>query len=178
MTVSKLKFVIPFTILFILVALLWNELSSERTNTYAPGVLGERVPSFNIPNLYGFPNVTNKALEGRVTILNFWASWCSACRAEHDMLMKIKNVYHIPIIGIAFKDDPVEARKVLTTDGNPYIQVASDEQGITGVDFGIYATPETFVVAPNGDVIYKQIGVIDQAIWDTTIYPLIQKYQS
>jgi cytochrome c biogenesis protein CcmG/thiol:disulfide interchange protein DsbE len=176
-TIRNIKYIIPFTILFILLALLWAELSSTRSYAFSSGLSGETIPKFSLPSLYGSGNVTNKDLGGRVVILNFWASWCSACRSEHSMLMKIKNKYHIPIYGIVFKDDPSDAKSYLSERGNPYVAIGSDEDGITGVDFGIYATPETYVLSPEGKIIYKQIGVIDQETWDNEIYPIIKRYQ-
>ena len=177
MSLSKIKFLIPFFILFSLLVVLWSQLSSTRSYANSSGISGEKMPSFSVPSLYGSSNLTNKSLGGRVVLLNFWASWCSACQAEHDMLMRIKNVYHVPIYGISFKDDPSDARDMLSRHGNPYVQVGSDVNGVTGVDFGIYATPETFVINPSGNIIYKHIGVIDQSTWDETIYPLIKQYQ-
>jgi cytochrome c biogenesis protein CcmG/thiol:disulfide interchange protein DsbE len=177
MTSRKLKFAIPFTILFILFGILWTELSSTRSYAFSLGLGGDKIPDFSVPALYGSGDVTRKDLDGRVVMLNFWASWCSACRSEHAMLMKIKNTYHIPVYGIAFKDDPADAKAYLDQRGNPYTAVGSDVNGTTGVDFGIYATPETFVLSPKGDIIYKQIGVIDQYTWDSEIYPVIKRYQ-
>ncbi len=178
MTSAKIKWLVPFTLLFILLTLLWSELSSTRESTYSNGIVGEKLPAFNVPSLYQAKNISNDQLRNHVTLINFWASWCSACRVEHEMLMKIKNDYHVAIIGIAFKDQPKDARDVLATDGNPFQQAGYDLGGEVGVDFGIYATPETFVVSPSGEIIYKHIGVIDQSVWDNKIYPLIKKYES
>lgn len=177
MTISRLKFILPFTLLFVLLAILWTQLSSSRSYAYSSGMVGEKIPSFSAPALYSSKNLTNNNLKGRVTLLNFWASWCAACRSEHAMLMKIKNTYRVPIYGIAFKDDPRDSRAMLKRTGNPYVKAAYDANGSVGVDFGIYATPETFVISPNGSIIYKQIGAINQYTWDHTIYPLIRKYQ-
>lgn len=179
MNLRKIKFTIPFAILFVLFAILWTELSSTRSYAFSfPwSESEEKVPNFSVPDLFGTGNLTQKDLAGRVVILNFWASWCSACRAEHAMLMKIKDTYHIPIYGIAFKDEYADAKSYLQSRGNPYVAVGDDANGSTGVDFGIYATPETFVLSPTGTIIYKQVGVIDQSTWDNTIYPIIKKYQ-
>ena len=177
MTFRKFKLALPFAILFVLFGILWTELSSTRSFASPLNSSDNKIPDFSVPSLFGSGNVTRKDLEGRVAILNFWASWCSACRAEHAMLMKIKNTYHIPIYGIAFKDEPADAKAYLDKRGNPYTAVGSDVNGVTGVDFGIYATPETYVLSPKGDIIYKQIGVIDQYTWDNEIYPVIKRYQ-
>lgn len=178
MTFSKLKLAAPFAIVFLLLGILWTELSSTRSYAYSTGIVGEKVPDFSVPNLSGASDLTQSNFKGQVTLLNFFASWCSACMAEHPMLMKISAKYHIPIYGIAFRDDPRDARGMLNKKGNPYKLAAYDEEGDTGVDFGIYATPETFVVSPNGSILYKHVGVIDQETWDNTIYPIIKKYQS
>lgn len=173
----KFKLAIPFTILFLMLGILWSELSSTRSFAYSSGSSQDKIPSFSVPSLLGSGSVSSSDLRGRVTMLNFWASWCSACRAEHGMLMKIKNKYHIPIYGVAFRDDPADAKAYLSKRGNPYTEVGSDPKGTTAIDFGLYGTPETYVVSPNGDIIYKQIGVIDQSTWDNEIYPVIKRYQ-
>lgn len=178
MMFSRIKFAVPFAVIFLLIGILWTELSSTRSYAYSSGIVGDKVPTFSVPNLSGADPITQKNLQGRVTLLNFFASWCSACRMEHAMLMKISKEYNIPIYGIAFRDDPRDARMLLNRKGNPYTQAGYDEEGDTGVDFGIYATPETFVISPNGNILYKQVGVIDQETWDKTIYPIIKKYQS
>lgn len=178
MTSPKIKWIIPFALLFLLIALLWNELSSTRSTAYSSGIVGEKLPAFNVKSLYQTKNISNDQIRGHVALVHFWASWCAACSDEHDMLMKIKNTYHVPIIGIAFKDQPDDARDALATNGNPFEQAGYDLDGEVGVDFGIYATPETFVVNPAGDIVYKHIGMIDQTTWDNTIYPLIKKLQT
>lgn len=177
MMFPKIKFALPFVLVFLLLGVLWKELSSTRTTEFNEGIVGDKVPAFKLSSLDGSNLVSNQNIDGQVIILNFFASWCPACRKEHPMLLKIKNEYHVPIIGIAFKDDPNDTKKYLDQEGNPYRVVGNDANGDTAVDFGIYATPETFVISPAGDIVYKQIGAIDQATWDSDIYPIIKKYQ-
>lgn len=174
---SKLKIAIPLLVLFALLFLLWVELSSNRTqNNISSNMVGEHIPTFSVPSITGAGTVSNKSLQGRVVLLNFWASWCSACAAEHPMLLKIKNEYNVPIYGIAFRDNKEDAANVLKSEGNPYVAVGYDASGATGVDFGIYGTPETYVVSPSGNIIFKQVGMLDEYTWKNTIYPLIQQY--
>ena|SRR3990167_10931114 len=177
MNLRKIKFLLPFVILFVLLGMLYIQLSSSRSYTYAKGIIGDKMPEFSVPAIDGKGSVTTSSLRGRVTLLNFWASWCGACHAEHAMLMKIKNEYHIPIYGIAFKDNPNDAKAVLEKSGNPFAEVGYDATGATSIDFGVYGTPETYVISPSGNILYRQIGVIDQHTWDNTIYPLIKNYQ-
>src|SRR5688500_2994650 len=104
------KKILPFFLLFALLALLAWELFFSQTNELPSALLGEDVPEFNLPNLFpGQPDFSNKALSGRVVLLNAWATWCFACENEHAMLMKIKNTYNVPIYSIAYKDNAQNA---------------------------------------------------------------------
>lgn len=174
--IKKLKFVAPFAILFVLFFMLWNELFSNRAQAYPGTMVGESLPNFSLPSIYSSGNLSNRTLKGRVTVLNFWASWCSACKAEMSTLMRIKRDYKVPMYGIAYKDSPSDAKAALKQRGNPYRMVASDEYGDVGVDFGIYGTPEMFVISPSGKIIYKHLGAITISEWRNNIYPVIKKY--
>jgi cytochrome c biogenesis protein CcmG/thiol:disulfide interchange protein DsbE len=174
---QRFKNTIPFILLFLLLGLLWHELYSVTPTKPSPSLVGEAIPTFALPELFESKKiVTQKDLMGRVGLLNIWASWCSACQMEHSMLMKIKNMYHIPIYGIVYRDEPAETRQWLEKHGNPYIFVGNDQNGEASVDFGIYGTPETFVISPEGRILYRHIGVINQETWDNTIYPIVKQY--
>ena len=139
--------------------------------------MGLTIPEFQLPNLL----VTNKTfsqkdLLGRVTLLNVWATWCYACGVELPMLMKIKNEYGVPIYSIDYKDNPQDAKKWLQQNGNPYLITGSDVKGDVVIDLGVYGTPETFVISPEGKIIYRHIGVLDQRSWDTILHPLVKQY--
>ena len=175
---QKAKNLIPFIILFALIGLLWRELYSAQSFEIPSSLVGDPVPDFQLPYL-GDPQkqFTQKDLIGHVSLLNVWASWCSACEDEHAMLMKIKNKYHIPLYGIAYKDSTKDATDWLNSHGNPYLIVGNDSTGNVGIDFGVYGTPETFVINPDGQIIYRYVGAIDQSAWDNIIYPLIKQYE-
>lgn len=178
MILQRTKQLIPFLILMLLLAFLWHELLSSQNAHASSGMVGEAVPAFSLPQLSN-PKLkfTSTELPKKVVILNVWASWCSACKMEHDMLMKIKNQYHVPIYGILYKDDPSDALQWLIKKGNPYVNVGVDSMGDAAIDLGIYGTPESFVVSPDGKILYRQTGVIDQETWDSTIYPIIKRYE-
>lgn len=173
----KLKHVIPFIILFALLALLWRELFYAKPNELPSPLIGKTVPHFQLPNLFA-PNLpfTPKELTGRVTLLNIWATWCYACAVELPMLMKIREEYRVPVYGIAYKDDPDEVKKWLHKNGNPYVMTGDDKKGDVAIDLGVYGTPETYVISSQGKIVYRHIGVITQSHWDEVLYPLIRKY--
>lgn len=174
---TKIKFAIPFIILFSLIGLLtWELFYAKAANELPSALVGEEVPPFKLPNLFpSQPDFNKASLYGRVSLLNVWATWCFACENEHDMLMKIKNEYHIPIFSIDYKDNTHDAINWLNKHGNPYVLIGDDQNGDVAIDFGVYGTPETFVINAQGKIIYRHIGAITQAVWDETLYPLIKQ---
>jgi DsbE subfamily thiol:disulfide oxidoreductase len=86
---------------------------------------------------------------GRAYIVNFFASWCVPCHAEHEALLDLAK-RHIPIVGVAFKDNPRAVTAFLGKQGNPFAAIADDSNGRTGVDWGITGVPETFLIDAAG----------------------------
>lgn len=174
---QKIKNLAPFIILFALLGILWRELFYAKPSELPSALIGEAVPNFQLTNLFQPQKIfTPKDFVGQVALLNVWATWCYACSLEQPMLMKIKNQYQIKIYGIDYKDDVEDAKKWLQKYGNPFVITGNDKHGDVAIDLGVYGTPETFVISPQGNIIYRHIGAIDQKNWDEVIYPLIQKY--
>lgn len=174
---QRLKFIAPFFILFLLLALFWYELFYSHKNTLPSALVGQNIPAFSLPTLTPPQQFVPDEVKGRVVLINVFASWCNACHVEADMLMKINQEYHIPIYGIAYKDKAEDVRNWLRKYGNPFVQIGLDATGNTAIDFGVYGTPETFVINQQGKIVYRHVGAIDQAAWDNVLYPLIQRYQ-
>ncbi|MBV8548561.1 MAG: DsbE family thiol:disulfide interchange protein [Alphaproteobacteria bacterium] len=95
---------------------------------------------------------------GRPYIINFFASWCVPCQAEHEVLSDLQNHLHLPVIGIAYKDRPESLHRFLNKAGNPYLAVADDKDGHTGIDWGLTGVPETFVIDAHGVIRYHLVG--------------------
>jgi cytochrome c biogenesis protein CcmG/thiol:disulfide interchange protein DsbE len=135
------------------------------------------LPAFSIPTLY-HPEIpfTPKNLAGKVFLLHFFASWCPACRAEHETFLTIKNTSHIPIYGIAYKDNPQNAEEWLRETGNPYNLVGSDPYGELGSQFHLYGTPQTFIIDKKGQIRYQFTGALDLHDWQTILLPLVNEY--
>ena len=171
-----MKKILPFILLFALFTLFGRELLYANPNKFTSSLTGETLPSFELSNLLNSLKVfNNKDLIGQVSLLNVWATWCHACEIEAPFLMKIKNDYHVPIYGITYKDDPADIYAWLQAYGNPYKVIANDKNGEVAIDLGIYGTPETFVINKEGKIVYRHIGVLDQKIWDSVIYPIIKQ---
>lgn len=169
----------PFFILFMLLALLSWELFYAKSHELPSALIGEDVPEFNLSTI--FPDTapfTKKTLMGKLVLLNVWSTTCEACKSEHDMLMKIQTEYHVPLYSFLYKDDAQNAVDWLEQHGNPYTMIGNDAKGDVAIDFGVYGTPEMFVIGPHGKIIYRHIGIIDQPTWDNVLYPLIKKYEA
>ncbi len=111
--------------------------------------------------------------KGRPSVVNFWASWCAPCVAEHPALMRLAQDQRINLVGINHKDTPDNARRFLAQRGNPFTAVGSDRNGRAAIEWGVYAVPETFVVDGAGRIVLKHIGGITPDALATKILPAI-----
>lgn len=144
-----------------------DELPSTRVGGPAPE-LTEEV-------LADFPGVTPEDLaRGEVTLVNFWASWCPPCRAEHPKLLEMA-ADGVPIIGVNFRDTAKAAEGYLDDDGNPFVAVAFDPQGRSAIDWGVTAPPETFILGPDGTVLFRFIGPLIGSDYEQRFLPAFEK---
>ena len=138
----------------------------------------ESIPTFNLPTLYHpEKTLTNQDLNGKITLINFWASWCSVCRIEHPVLMMIKKNYRTPIFGIDVQDNPGFATKMLNHAGNPYETVGLDSNGVMASDFDVQTVPQTFLVDSHGVVRYRFKGPISKEVWEQKFLPIINEIE-
>ena len=163
---SRLIFILPALIFFVLAVLFLVQLTSGRNPAELPSVLlNKPVPTFTLAPLEGLvaegkpvPGFSNEDLKGRVTIVNVWASWCAPCRQEHPLLVELAKDPSVRLVGINQKDNPDNARRFLGALGNPYAAVGVDPNGRASIDWGVYGVPETFIVGPDGMIRHKHIG--------------------
>ncbi len=126
-----------------------------------PSVLiGKPAPEFELPGLGERPGLATANLhEPGVKLVNVWASWCVPCRAEHPQIVKLVSE-GVTIHGLNYKDEPENAEAFLAKLGDPFTRIGIDANGRTGIDFGVYGVPETFVINAWGLITYKHIGPI------------------
>lgn len=108
-----------------------------------------------------------------VKLVNFWASWCAPCRAEHPQLLAMQ-AEGLPIYGVNYKDEPARGSAFLDELGDPFAAVVSDEAGRTGLDWGLYGVPETFIIDGEGKVVKRFAGPITPDILEKVIRPAIE----
>jgi len=142
-----------------------------------PSVLiGKPVPEFDLPPVQGRSlGLASADLEGEVSLVNVFASWCTACRAEHPLFMKLQAAGTVPIHGLNYKDRPEDAAQWLDQLGDPYTRTGADRDGRVGIEWGVYGVPETFVIGKDGRIAHKHIGPITPKDLDETLLPLIER---
>lgn len=129
-------------------------------------LVGRAAPAFSLAPLDGTAPVDSATLigQGRPVILNFWASWCTACveeAADLERLHREGGSDHL-VLGIAIQDAPADARRFARRHGMSY-PILLDPQGRSGIDYGMLGVPETFVIDGNGVVRRRFIGAVTAA---------------
>jgi cytochrome c biogenesis protein CcmG/thiol:disulfide interchange protein DsbE len=167
------RFALPVGVFGLLVVVLAIGIKhSPNKGTIMSPLLGKPAPQFSLPNLTDPARVVSSAgLKGRWYLFNVWGTWCGECRAEHEMLLEVRRAAVVPLVGLDWKDDDAQALSWLAQLGNPYDAVAVDRSGRTAIDWGVYGAPETFLVNPQGIVVFKHVGALTPDVWTRDILP-------
>ena len=148
--------------LMLLIGLFWRGLQSNPR--HIPSVLlGHQAAAFAAPAIDDGREIKLEQYRGKVLLLNFWASWCTECVAEHATLLKLARDYQqrpgFAMLGVMYQDQPDDARAFLQKNGAAYPSVI-DGKGQIGIDYGVYGVPETFLIDQKGRIVCKQFGPI------------------
>lgn len=173
---------IPLAVFLALAGLFLTQLGKDASRVPSP-LIGKEIPKFALPALAGvnLPGFDDRELrQGKVTIVNVFASWCGPCRDEHPQLMQLAadktlQAKGVRIFGLNYKDSAANAKRFLDSLGNPYIRIGVDGAGRAAIDWGVYGVPETFVVKGDGTIAYKFIGPISSEALKTRLLPEIEK---
>jgi len=146
-------------------------LLEKNPNDPPSALLNKNLPSFSSINLYNNEEtLISDNLKGKYTLINFFASWCTPCRAEHHLFFKIKKeIPELYILGFSHKDDLSDSKKYLEEEGNPYAFVGIDRDGKIAFEFGVFGLPETFITNKDGEIIYKHTGPLTKKIIEDEI---------
>jgi len=174
-----LLFGLPLVALVALVAVF--ALSLDRDPGLVRSVLIDRpAPAFALPEVpeLGVPGFDTASLQGEVTLVNVFASWCIPCRDEHPLLVALKDGTGVRLFGINQSDAPENARAFLAELGNPYDAVGADRDRRVSIEWGVYGVPETFVVDAAGTITFKHVGPLTQQAVETQLLPAIEAARS
>ncbi|MGA1833138.1 DsbE family thiol:disulfide interchange protein [Rhizobium wenxiniae] len=140
-------------------------------------LIGKTSPSLALPPLEGSNTaaLTDAAVKGKLTLVNVFASWCVPCRQEHPILKQLANDSRLNIVGINYKDRNDNALRFLGELGNPYKAIGVDPNGKAAIDWGVYGIPESYLVGPDGTILYKKVGPFDERSLTQQLLPAIEK---
>ena len=169
------RFALPLVAFALMAALLGYGLRLDPK--LVPSVLIDKpAPAFRLAMLeQPARELSNKDMEGQVWVLNVWASWCVACRAEHEVITELARRNLVTVVGLNYKDEPADAERWLQQFGNPYAASLMDRDGRVGIDWGVYGVPETFVVGADGKIRYKHIGPVTHESLEQEIMPVLKE---
>jgi len=168
-----MRYAIPLLVLAGILSLFAFGLRHDPRELPSP-LIGKPAPAFDLPTLQGEPpRMTQAALRGQPLLVNFFASWCAECQVEHAYLMSLAQSGQARFVGIDYKDAPADGKAWLEQHGNPYSPVLVDLDGNTGIDWGVYGVPETFLVDAGGRILAKHIGAMTPDAW-AALQPLLR----
>jgi cytochrome c biogenesis protein CcmG/thiol:disulfide interchange protein DsbE len=172
------RHLIPLLVFVVIVGFLWAGLSLNPREVPSP-LIGKPAPEFSLPQLRDPGNVIKAAdLRGQVWLLNVFASWCTPCLEEHPYLVELAKRGVVPVYGLNYKDRHEAAVKWLGKHGDPYTGIVVDAEGRTGIEYGVYGVPETFVIDKLGVIRFKHIGPLTPEVLDEDIIPLVEGLQA
>ena len=173
---SPLVFFAPLIIFGALAVVFAVGLFSGDKSKVPSALIGRVAPAITLAPLEGLqrdgrpvPAFGNADLAtGKATLVNVWASWCAPCRVEHPVLMGLAETEavrqgRVALVGMNYKDEAENARRFLGALGNPFSAVGADRAGRSAIEWGVYGVPETFVIGPDGQILDKHVGPLDQA---------------
>jgi cytochrome c biogenesis protein CcmG/thiol:disulfide interchange protein DsbE len=175
---------VPLVLFAALMALFVIRLYSGDASLLPSALIGRQIPAFVLPPVEGFsdkPGFSDTDLrQGKVTLVNVFASWCWPCHQEHELIMRLSEDpallrTGVRVFGLAYKDEPENIRRFLAEAGDPFARIGTDRKGRTAIDFGVYGVPETFVVKGDGTIAFRFAGPVGEESYRDVILPEIEK---
>jgi len=171
---AKWLMVLPPVIFAGLAGLFYTGMMRDNPQDMPSVFIDRPAPVVPVTGLPGIPVLTDADLRsGEVTVVNFWASWCPPCRAEHPVLLEMA-AKGIRVAGINMMDPEANALAYLADDGNPFFALATDPQGRNRVEWGVTAPPETFIIRGDGSVAFKFIGPLVGSDYERRFVPALE----
>jgi cytochrome c biogenesis protein CcmG, thiol:disulfide interchange protein DsbE len=178
----RMLVLVPLVAFLALAALFVLRLGAGDPSRIPSALIGHPAPRTDLPPLPGLERdgkavlgLNSAEFQGRVTVLNVWASWCVPCREEAPLLMTVAADPRVRVVGMNYKDPPDNARRFLGRYGNPFAANGVDGNGRAAIEWGVYGVPETFVIGRDGRIAYKLIGPVTPDNLETVLKPAIEK---
>lgn len=155
-----------------LAVVLATRFGSDPTLVESP-LIGQPAPEFDLPTLEGDETVGLSDFQDDIVVLNFFASWCLECRLEHSDLVSSSDVFGpngVTFVQIGYQERPEDSSAWLDDAGrSEHTRYLHDPGSRTAIAYGVFGIPETFFIAPGGEVVGKIIGEADAFTIGATI---------
>ena len=163
--------ILPVLFFLLILSTFLYLLSIDRNPSEVPSaLLDKKIPMFKTSTLLAKKIfISSNELKDKISIVNFFATWCKPCRDEHPYIKQLSNIKNIKTIGINYKDNNNKTKKWLKKFGNPYSVIAIDKKGTIAIDWGVYGIPETFIIDSSGIIKYRHVGPINKKIYKKII---------
>jgi cytochrome c biogenesis protein CcmG, thiol:disulfide interchange protein DsbE len=178
----RMLVLVPLAAFLALAILFVLRLGTGDPSRIPSALIGHPAPRTDLAPLPGLerdgkaiPGLDSAEFQGRVTVLNVWASWCVPCREEAALLMTVAADPRLRVVGMNYKDQPDNARRFLGRYGNPFAANGTDGNGRAAIEWGVYGVPETFVLGRDGRIAYKLIGPVTPDNLEAALKPAIEK---
>jgi len=141
-----------------LIAVLFAGLGKDPSKIESP-LIGKPAPSFALREVGTGRTVDLAQFKGKPVVLNFWATWCGPCWEEHPVLVANARQLqpNVQFLGVVFQDTEEKILGFLNQRGSAYPTVV-DQNGKTGIAYGVGGVPETFFLDANGVIVAKYNG--------------------
>lgn len=112
--------------------------------------------------------MSTKDWKGKVTLVNFWATWCPPCRAEIPALIKLQDSYRdtLQIIGVSFDEGSVDDVRQFVRDQKINYPIVMSTPELEKGFPGVFALPTTFMLDRDVKTVQKHIGLVNPAIYE------------
>jgi cytochrome c biogenesis protein CcmG/thiol:disulfide interchange protein DsbE len=168
----SLRWLLPLAALPVVALLAFG--LTRSTFVLPSALVGQAAPDFRLETLDG-DTVQLAEHRGKVVLLNFWASWCIPCRAEHEVLIHTTRSFletDLAVIGVVYQDSRANAITFMRGLGGDWPSVL-DPSARTAIDFGVYGVPESFFVGPDGQVAFKHVGALTWSLVESKVDSLL-----
>ncbi len=175
---KRIVLFIPLILFVLLAGFFYAALEMRKTRSVEElqsALIGKPFPAFAGLGLANEPVDLDTLVNGEVTLVNVWGSWCPSCVYEHPYLKQLVE-RGVRLVGVNYKDTPEEARAWLNRFGDIYAFHIQDPLGSLGIDLGVYGAPETYLIDAEGVIRFKRVGVVDERVWTTQMEPVYRQY--
>jgi cytochrome c biogenesis protein CcmG/thiol:disulfide interchange protein DsbE len=171
---AKWLMVLPPVLFLGLAGMFYVSMQRDNPDDLPSVFIGKQAPEVPGAALPGIAGLTDADLRmGEVTVVNFWASWCPPCRAEHPVLLEMAG-RGIRVAGVNMMDKAEDATAYLEEEGNPFFAIGFDPKGRDRVEWGVTAPPETFIVGGDGTVLFRFIGPLVGTDYEARFVPALE----